>query len=340
MSRLFSLLLVACFITGCTPSKPVTPTIRIGVALYKQDDTFISTLSNHLELLSKEAATKQNIQLNLNLVDARSSQSVQNDQIERFLDQEYDVVCINIVDRTAAAVLIDKAKDANVPLIFFNRQPVEEDLDLWYQVYYIGSQGAVAGILQGELVCNAWTEHSDTIDRNHDGIVQYVMLEGEPGHQDTLLRTEHSIKALSQAGIATQKLDSSSANWQRGLAQSKMEVWMNEFGNSIEVIFSNNDDMALGAIDAYIDTTMPLPLVVGVDGTPPALEAIADGTLHGTINNDSKNQAIALLDLSLALATGESPDSAVNLVDGKYVWSTYSTIDSQNYDSFSSSGSK
>ena len=70
--------------------------------------------------------------------DAAGSQSTQNDQVDRFLDQGYDILCVNIVDRTAAAVIIDKAQTAGVPVIFFNREPVMEDLNRWERAYYVG----------------------------------------------------------------------------------------------------------------------------------------------------------------------------------------------------------
>ena len=181
-----------CCLAGCAEEEPET--VRIGVALYQQDDTFLSTIVQNLEQQAKERETADR-KLNLNIADGRGSQAAQNEQIERFLKQGYDVVCVNIVDRTAAAVLIDKARASNVPLIFFNREPVEEDLMRWDKVFYVGSDAEQSGLLQGGIVRDVWKADRGLIDRNGDGRLQYVMLEGEPGHQDTLLRTENSIKA-------------------------------------------------------------------------------------------------------------------------------------------------
>ena len=321
-------------LAGCADTGKLR-TFRVGVALYQQDDTFISTVVQHLEQLAKEEELSRNIKINLTLADARSSQSVQNEQVDRFLDQNYDVICVNIVDRTAAAVIIDKAQTAGVPVIFFNREPVEEDLDRWEHAYYVGSKADRAGQLQGEIVADAWQADSASLDRNGDGVLQYVMLEGEPGHQDTLLRTEYSIKTLTQAGIPVEKLANDSANWQRGQAAIQMEQWLEEFGEQIEVVFSNNDDMALGAIDACLAAGVdPLPFVVGVDATPPALDAVAEGTLKGTVQNDAAGQARGILSMICAFMDGQSPQDTMELEGGKYFWLAYTTVTADNLEDF------
>ena len=320
--------LLAALLYGCTDERE-TPTVRVGVALYQQDDTFISTVVQQLEQRIKEEERARGIKINVTLADARSSQSAQNEQVDRFLDRGYDVICVNIVDRTAAAVIVDKAQAAQTPVIFFNREPVEEDLERWEGAYYVGSKAARAGQLQGGIVLDAWREDPAALDRNGDGVLQYVMLEGEPGHQDALLRTEYSIKTLMTAGVPTEKLANDTADWQRGLAAVRMQQWLERYGREIEVVFANNDDMALGAIDACLAAGMEtdeLPFIVGVDATPPALEALAAGTLQGTVRNDAAGQAESMTALICALLDGEDPAQAVTLEDGKYVWLEYTTV--------------
>ena len=220
-------LLAALLLAGCGREKE-TPTVRIGVALYQQEDTFISTVVQQLEQLARAEEQRRGIKINLNLADARSSQSAQNEQVDRFLQQGYDMLCVNLVDRTAAAVIVDKAQAADVPVVFFNREPVEEDLARWDRAYYVGSPAATAGTLQGKIVLDAWREDPASIDRNGDGVIQYVMLEGEPGHQDALMRTEYSVKALMTAAVPVEKLANDNANWERGQASLRMEQWLRE----------------------------------------------------------------------------------------------------------------
>lgn len=321
---------------GCGEGR-ATPTIRVGVALYLQEDTFLSTVVQHLQQLALTRETELGVKINLNIADARSSQASQNEQVDQFLQQGCDVICVNLVDRTAAAVIVDKAQAAGVPIVFFNRQPVEEDLARWDQAYYVGSKADRAGILQGQIVLDAWEKDPAALDRNGDGVLQYVMLEGEPGHQDALLRTEYCVKTLSDAGVAVEKLASDNADWVRGQATLQMQQWLETFGDEIEVVFANNDDMALGAIDACLSAGMKeaeLPFIVGVDATPPALEAVAAGTLKGTVQNDAAGQAESILDLCCALARGVDPSSAVALEDGKYVWLEYTAVTSDNLKDF------
>ena len=320
---------------GCAPAREQeTDTLRLGVALYTQDDTFISSVTQELERMVQEAEVELGRKINISVMDGANNQTTQLEQIDRFLDRGYDILLVNIVDRTAAAVLIDKAEASEVPVIFFNRQPVSEDIDYRERVYYVGARAEEGGALQGELVLDAWRDERLGLDRSGDGVLQYVMLEGEPGHQDTLLRTEWSVKTLTDAGVAVEKLDGDAANWNRGQAAAKMAQWLDEFGDDIEVVFSNNDDMALGAIDAIRAREGFGALVVGVDGTAPALEAVASGELYGTILNNGKGIAKAMLDLALALADGRDPAQAVDLENGHYVWLPYQTIDGWNLDQF------
>jgi len=330
------LLLALLLPAGCGRDARIQ-TVRVGVALYQQEDTFISTVAQNLELLAREEELARTIKMNLTLADGRGSQSTQNDQVDRFLAQGCDIICVNIVDRTAAAVIIDKAQAADVPVIFFNREPVMEDLARWEHAYYVGSKAEQAGRLQGGIVKNAWQADAAALDQNGDGVLQYVMLEGEPGHQDALLRTEYSIQTLTQAGIPVEKLANDTANWQRGQASLRMSQWLEEFHGQIDVVFANNDDMALGAIDACLSAgmdTASLPFIVGVDATPPALAAVAEGTLKGTVQNDAAGQAEKILDLIGAFIDGTPVEDAVELEDGKYAWLPYTTVTADNLDAF------
>ena len=119
--------------------------IRVGVALYQQNDTFIATIVSSLEAAAREREADEGLKITLNITDGRGSQATQNEQIDRFLSTGYDVICVNLVDRTAAAVIVDKAKSAGIPLIFFNREPVREDIMRWDKVYYVGAEAGKSG---------------------------------------------------------------------------------------------------------------------------------------------------------------------------------------------------
>ena len=116
-----------------------------------------------------------------------------------------------------------------------------------------------------------------------------------------------------------------------------MQRWLEELGDAVEVVFANNDDMALGAIDACLDAGMEpeeMPFIVGVDATAPALRALEEGALRGTVLNDAAGQAEDILALSCALAQGEDPGAAVELEDEKYCWRQHAAVTRENLAEF------
>lgn len=336
LPELLCLALLLPLLSGCGGEQASRDGLRIGVALYAQEDTFITSLTQSLERLAQAAESETGEKITLFISDARSNQTTQMDQVDRFLNRGCDVLCVNIVDRTAAAVVVDKAQAEGVPLIFFNRQPVDEDIQRWDQIYYVGASAQESGELQGQLVLEAWRKDQETLDRNGDGVLQYAMLEGEQGHQDALIRTEYSVKVLTDAGVSVEKLVSDTASWNRSLGAGKMSQWLEQsYGSQIEVLFSNNDDMALGAIDAMRELDWPdRPLVVGIDGTVPALEAMETGELYATVKNDEAGQAKAIIDLALALYQGEDLAQTVDLTDGQYVWLPYQKVTQETLSDF------
>ncbi|MGL4368236.1 MAG: galactose ABC transporter substrate-binding protein, partial [Spirochaetota bacterium] len=306
--------IVAFSVVSCGKKGVVGP--KIGVAIYKFDDTFMSSVRRSIET---NAAGKAD----MNLVDSQNQQATQNDQIDTFLTQGFKAIAINPVDRTAASVIVEKAKKADVPVVFFNREPLAEDMNKWNKAYYVGAKAEQSGAMQGEIVAEYW-KANPSADKNHDGKLQYVMLKGEPGHQDAELRTRYSIKAVIDAGIKVDKLAEDTGMWDRVKGQEKMAAFLAAYGDKIEVVFANNDDMALGAIEAlkaagYFTGGKYMP-VVGVDATAPAVDVLASGTLLGTVLNDGENQGKATFDLVFALAKGEAPSTTAGTIDGKYVW--------------------
>lgn len=304
---------------------------KIGVAIYKFDDTFMSYVRNAIQENAKGKAT-------IEMVDSQNAQPTQNDQVDSFLSKKMNAIAINPVDRTAAAAIIDKAKARNTPVVFFNREPLPEDMKKWDKVYYVGAKAEQSGTMQGEIAVDYWKKNPKA-DKNGDGVIQYIMLKGEPGHQDAELRTEYSIKAVTAAGIKVEKLAEDTAYWDRPKAVEKMKAFYAKFGEKIEMVFCNNDDMALGVIEAlrqegYFTGDKYIP-VLGVDATAPALQALEQGTLLGTVLNDAKNQGKATFDLAYALAMGKDPaNSGWKIDDGKYVWVPYQKVTRDNYKEF------
>lgn len=294
--------------------------IRIGVSLYRGDDTFINNIRGELEAKAKAYEQEAGIKVTLDIQDAKGSQNTQNNQVERFISLGCDVLCINPVDRTDASVIIDKAMTAGVPVVFFNRQPVEEDMDRWDQLYYVGVDAKETALLQGSIIVDLYRENPSAVDLNGDGVVSYVLLEGESSHQDSLIRTEWSIKALKDGGVPIEKITGGIANWERSQASALMEQWLEKYPGTVELVVSNNDDMALGALDALDRAGIQKMNVIGIDATTPGMEAIRSGKLLGTVSSDKERYAGAILDIAVAKARKQPIETDNPLEGGKYYW--------------------
>lgn len=315
-------------ICGCGNSEDAQKelkNLKIGIAVYDQYDVFIDELMGAVAVYAKELEDQYDITVTLDVQNAGGNQMTQNDQMDYFIDRECDVVCINLVDRTDASAIIERGKSADIPIIFFNRELVEEDLERWNKLYYVGAEAFESGIIQGELLAEKLSEDFASVDHNGDGVIQYVMLEGQAGHQDTIVRTMYAINTVTEAGYEVEKLSDEIANWNRDQGKTKMVQWIQEFGTQIEVVFSNNDAMALGAVDAlkengyYTNDALLPPVVLGIDGVREGLEAVENGEFLGTVINDSKGQAKAMLELAYSIASGNELSSEFTLLDGKYI---------------------
>ena len=281
----------------------------------------------------KEEAT--GVAINVEVMDASQSQLTQNEQVKSLIEKGCDVICVNLVDCTEPTTITDLAENKQVPIIFFNRELVAEDLERWSELYYVGADALQSGVFEGELAANAFKTNAK-MDKNGDDICQYVVLEGEAGHQDSIVRTEYSVNTLIENGVEAEKLGYAMANWNRAQAQTKTAALLTQFSGKIELIIANNDDMALRAIDALRDSQIPRedwPGVVGIDGTDAGLLAVENGEMLGTVYNDKEGQAREMLNLAFAIATNGDKDS-IPLIDGKYVRTPYHKVTQENVEDY------
>lgn len=319
--------------------------VTVGACIYKFDDTFMTGVRNVME------SKKAELNVDLSIVDSQNKQPTQNEQVDTFITKGVNALAINPVDRTAAGPLVDKAKAENIPIVFMNREPEADVMASYDKVWYVGAKAEESGTMSGEIIAE-YFEANPNADKNGDHKVQYVMLTGEPGHQDAVLRTEYSTKALKDKGWEGEQLASDTAMWDKVQATDKMKNFITAHTlDKIEAVICNNDDMALGAIEALKaegyntgDESKFIP-VVGVDATAPALEAMGNGSLLGTVLNDAQNQGTATINITAAAARGqkvnkdtigyEVTDADGNVVeDGKYVWVPYVKVTKDNYQNY------
>ena len=205
----------------------------------------------------------------------------------------------------------------------------------WDKLYYVGGDARQSGTMQGEIAAQVIrTDH--TVDRNEDGKIQYVLLEGETGHQDAIIRTDSVVKTLQEQGITLEKLSYQFANWNRGQAENKMTQLIHHYGDEIELVLSNNDEMAMGAVAAYEASEYPKekrPVIFGIDGLDSALDAIQNDLIQGTVYNDRAGQAEQISRLAMDLFQGKEPEG-YDFENERYIFLPYQKVTAANVEEF------
>jgi len=284
----------------------------IGVCIYKFDDAFMTTYRNKLqEILEGKGYT-------VTIVDGNNDQAKQNEQINTFITQGVDALIINPVMTSAADQIIATVKDANIPTVLINREPTADQMAAYDKLVYVGCDAAQSGTFQGELILE--TENGGDI--NGDGKVSYIMIQGDPENIDAQLRTEYSVKALTDAGVEVEELDLQRGDWDRNKGQEIAQTDLAKFGDQIEVVFCNNDDMAIGAlqsIQAAGRTVNEDIYLVGVDALDAALSEVAAGNMTGTVLNDADGQATKAVECMEELLGGKTYASGEQSVYVDYV---------------------
>lgn len=277
---------------------------KIGVLIYEYDDTYLSTVRS---CLAKELAGKAEIIMQ----DGNGDQATQNDQIDALINKGVKVLCVNMVDPKAAAGVVDKTKAAGIPTIFFNREPDAVVIKAYAKACFVGTNAADAGVMQGNLIKQIF-DKNPAYDLNKDGKIQYLMFQGEPDNPEAIARTKYSVDQAVANGLVMEQLgETYVCNWDSGIAQRAMESALAKNEGKIELVISNNDGMAVGAIAALADKGYNkeggdkfIP-VIGVDASEQAKDAIAKKTMSATVLQDAQAMSKAISALSLNAAAGK-----------------------------------
>lgn len=281
--------------------------------------------------------------IELDMQDAANDVSTAISKLEVALTKGTDVVAICAPDRESTETMMQKCDAEGVPAVFFNMEPMEETMQNYENIYYVGAEAKESGAMCAQALINYWNENTEIADKNGDGVLQLVVLQGEIGQQDVVLRTQAYEDTLKEQGIEYEILAMDTANWDQAQALDKMNAWITAYGiDGIEGVLCNNDNMAMGAVQACInngynsgDPEKFVP-IVGIDANIDALEAMKAGSLLGTVLNDRLNQSDAIINVIKAVKEGkEITEDVVGVdctVDGKYVWVPYVIVDSTNLD--------
>ena len=285
---------------------------KIGITIYQFADNFMTLYREELvRYLTEDCGIPAE---NITIVDGKNDQAEQTNQIDGFIADNVDVMILNLVQSSSAASVIQKADAAGIPVVFINREPSAEDMALAGNFCYVGADARQSGTFQGQII--AETENKG--DWNGNGVVDYVMIMGDPENVDAQYRTQFSIKALEDAGLKVNKLFEQRGDWDQTKGQELAATALSQYGNDVDVIFCNNDAMALGAYQAIVDAGRTVGqdiYLVGVDALDECQQMVNDGTMTGTVLNDHVGQSHTAADAALKAAKGETLE--------KYYWVDY-----------------
>jgi len=278
---------------------------KVGVCIYQFSDNFMTLVRNEIEsYLVEKGFSKENITIQ----DGANDQATQSGQIDSFIADGVDLLIINPVNSSSAATITDKVVGANIPLVYINREPDEAEEQRWadndWNVTYVGCDARQSGTMQGEIIADLGM---DAIDLNKNGKIDYIMIEGDPENVDAQYRTEFSVKALTDAGLEVNCLDDQVGMWDQAKGQELCANDLAKFGDDIEVVFCNNDAMALGALQAIQSAGRTVGkdiYLVGVDALTEVVQGVIDGNFTGTVFNDHISQAHSACDAGVNYLTG------------------------------------
>ena len=290
----------------------------VHVFYYTFSDPYISNVRGSLDkMLSDAGIAYQDY-------DGNGNQTTQTEQIQTAITSGARAIIVNIVNTgsdDAAAGIVTLAKNAGIPVIFFNREVSDEVVKSYDKCAFVGTDAAEAGILQGQMIGNYVKEKFDSIDINGDGKISYILFKGEEGNNEAIYRTQYSVEEADKileaagknklsfydAGNPNKYLVDRNGQWSAAAANEYMTTALTSYsenkGNMIELVICNNDGMAEGAISALNsagynmgDNSRQIP-VFGVDATAAAVDLIGKGRMTGTIKQDAAGMAEAVTHL-------------------------------------------
>ncbi|WP_440981041.1 sugar ABC transporter substrate-binding protein [Shinella sumterensis] len=268
----------------------------IGVTMAQFDDNFLTVLRNGM---SDYAKTMDGVQLQIE--DAQNDVAKQQSQIQNFIASGVDAIIVTAVDTDATAAMSKAAADAGIPLVYVNREPVNVD-QLPEKQAFVASEETVAGTLETQEVC-----------RLLNGKGKAVVMMGELSNQGARMRTKavHDVLA-TDACKGIEIVEEQTANWQRTQGQDLVTNWL-AAGVEFDAVIANNDEMAIGAVQALkaAGRSMDSVVIAGVDATQDALAAMAAGDLDVTVFQDAAGQGKGALDAAIKLAKGEKVEAKV-----------------------------
>ena len=288
-----------------------TSDLSVAVFYYNYSDAFISNVRNEMD------AQWEAMGVTYNNYDGNTNQGTQMDQVNTAIANGANVLVVNAVEASADETtqsIVDAAKTAGIPVIFFNREVSDDVVNSYDLAAFVGTDPAEAGHMQGDLIGNYLIENYDAVDLNGDGVISYVMFKGQENNPEAEMRTQYAVEdanaileangkpalAYYDTAATTQYLVDPNGSWSAAAAQDYMTTSLSAYseanGNMVELVIANNDDMGLGAITALetagynngTGTTIP---VFTVDGLQGIVDAISAGKATGAVGQSASGLA-------------------------------------------------
>jgi inositol transport system substrate-binding protein len=291
--------MIAASLVSLLGTTAMAETIGVSMALF--DDNFLTVLRNGMIDYARGLDGVE-----IQVEDAQNDVSKQLNQIQNFIASGVDAIIVNPVDTDATVAMTQAASQGGVPLVYVNRQPVNVDTLPEGQAF-VASNELEAGTLEGQEVCRQLRE------LGKGGGATIVIMMGELSNQAARVRTKGVHEVIATDACSFIKVaEEQTANWRRTEAQDLMTNWLTA-GIAFDAVVSNNDEMAIGAIQAMKSAGKSMESIVvgGVDATQDALAAMAAGELDVTVFQDAAGQGKGAVDAALGLARGEKVDQKV-----------------------------
>ena len=318
MKKILSLALALVMLLGISlaaAEAPLPEELDIRALIWKYDDTYGSTVRVAMEKWAQYYAEEMGIKINFQMYDAADDMAKQIESATILTSEQPDFVIINLAEVSNGQVLVDMFQAAEIPFLFYNKQPAEDTTQsvlVDTGTIFIGTLARQAGDMQGEILADLYKEDPG-IDLNGDGVLQYVMLMGEPQNPEAIARSQYSVETAVANGLKLEQIGQTLVcNWDTAQAQDAINAtWAANPDGKIEVIFANNDMMGLGAVAALNSYGWntgkegdPKVVIIGVDAVDSAMESIKTGGMTATVQQDGDAMGKANIRIAINGALG------------------------------------
>ncbi len=297
---------------GCAKAEP-----RLEHFVYNFSDPQQNAVMNGCDPIYKEAG------ITYNFNDGEAKQNVQNDQIDNAIKKGATMLVVGMADISSGQNVVDKAKTAKLPILFYNQQPDKSVIDSYENCWFVGSDSRGGGLMQGEMAAATILADYAKYDRNGDGTIQYVMIRSDLAHPEANGRTEASVtrtnELFAEAGMpALEQLgtDFLADDWSTNKGKDCMDTFLSSNPISdtdgVELVFCNNDGIAIGAMKSLQaqgwnnDGSKAVP-IFGVDATEEAKSYIDKGQMAGSAGQNPDLIAEYVTTVALNVFEGKEP---------------------------------